>query len=95
MQNGSIVQLQSRHAQKDYGSSSMETDGAENDQDLARALAASFAGANAQAAASAGAFLFSCLMSVLRRKKFASQFLTANNQQTMFWQRPEEEPGIA
>lgn len=57
VQNGTMMQLQSRHVQRNNGSSSMESDAAENDQDLARALAASIAGANAHAAASAGASL--------------------------------------
>ena len=58
LQKGTMVQLQSRHAasneQGPRGSLTTDTDGLENDQDLARALAASLAGANAQAAASAG-----------------------------------------
>ncbi len=53
MQSGTMFQLQSRHGQSTHGSSSAE-DAAENDQHLARALAASLAGANAHAAASAG-----------------------------------------
>lgn len=58
LQKGTMVQLQSRHAAGDQhpgaGPSNTDVNMEDGDPDLARALAASLAGANAQAAASAG-----------------------------------------
>ena len=58
LQKGTMVQLQSRHAaghqSSGAGPSGMDVNMSEGDKDLARALAASLAGANTQAAAAAG-----------------------------------------
>lgn len=58
LQKGTMVQLQSRHAAEDRrseaGPSNTDVNMEDGDPDLARALAASLAGANAHAAASAG-----------------------------------------